>query len=100
MPWQPQNEARDREIRRRIDAGERSDDLAAEYGLAPCSVYSVVKRLRARERIAEQSRFVLPRKVVREVRRPTVCRLSADLMAEITAARAEMATAPIYRGGW
>lgn len=100
MAWEPQNETRDREIKRRLDAGERAVDLASEYGLSPLGLRSVLRRLRSRDMKAAHARSVQSTKAMRPVHRPAVRRLSADLMAEITAARAEMATAPIYRGGW
>lgn len=103
MPWQPQHDQRDREIASRVDAGERVEDVAAEYELAPRGVRSVLRRLRARDQRAEHAKMVLvgDRSLgpLCPVHRPVV-RLSVQLMAEIAAAKAEMDTAPIYRGGW
>jgi hypothetical protein len=91
------NRDRDNAIRERMRAGERAAAIGADLGLSASGVYAVNKREKAKRRLHAAQAMVPPGGPAKAEGGD---RLSAMLRTEIAAARAEMASAPVYRGGW
>lgn len=103
----PHNRERDEEIRRRLDAGERAAAIGADLGLGQGGVYAASQRALARARGQAAARLVPkldPMEVSedRDAAKKGGGRIELDAIAraEIAAAKAEMPTTQLYRGGW
>jgi hypothetical protein len=102
----PHNRERDEEIRRRLDAGEAAA-IGADLGLGRSGVYAASQRALARARGQAAARLVPkldPMEVSedRDAAKKGGGRIELDAIAraEIAAAKAEMPTTQLYRGGW